>query len=51
MASFAARDYFSLFGLPVRFAIDLVALDAHGAPFRAPFIPIVSRGRAIPSAY
>jgi len=28
MASFAARDYFSLFGLPVRFAIDLVALDA-----------------------
>jgi molecular chaperone HscB len=28
MASFAARDYFSLFGLPVRFAIDLAALDS-----------------------
>jgi len=28
MASFAARDYFSLFGLPVRFAIDPAALDS-----------------------
>jgi molecular chaperone HscB len=28
MASFASRDYFSLFGLPVRFAIDLAALES-----------------------